>query len=133
MDSRGRIIPPAVQRLPSGKLPPNFEYAGRKYDGPKWTLQLREKYPDGVIFTDDGFPDFSPYARHVVTIDPHFTGNRDRDEREANKRAGLSVTPDGYTWHHHQDGKTLLLVPFMLHFAVRHAGGVALRKGKDQQ
>jgi hypothetical protein len=130
-DSRGRIIPPGVQRLLSGKLPPNFEYAGRRYDGLAWTEELAAKYPNGVTFTDDGYPDFAPYATHTITIDPHFSGNRPKDDVIANKKAGLSVKPRGYTWHHHQDGRTMQLVPRLLHDAVKHAGGVAIMKDRS--
>jgi hypothetical protein len=41
--------------------------------------------------------------------------------------------PRGYTWHHHQNGKTLMLVPTDLHDAVKHGGGVAnSREPSDQ-
>lgn len=41
-----------------------------------------------------------------------------------------SSTPAGYTWHHVEDGRTMLLVPSDLHSAVRHTGGASLiRKG----
>jgi hypothetical protein len=130
-DSRGRVIPPGVERLPSGRLPSNFEYAGRVYDGEKWTPKLAEKYPNGVRFTDDGFPDFSPYASHTVTFDPQFKGNHGSDFVEANRLAGLPETPEGYTWHHTQDARTMQLVPSDLHDAIRHAGGVAIMKGRN--
>jgi hypothetical protein len=129
-DSRGRTVPPGVRRLPSGKYPANFDYAGRVYDGPRWTLELGEKYPAGVRFTDDGFPDFEPYASAKVTFDPHFAGDRRIDEAEANRQAGLPETPLESTWHHHQDTRTMLLVPTDLHDAVRHAGGVSIMKGR---
>jgi hypothetical protein len=129
-DSRGRVIPDAVERLPSGRLPGNFQYAGTVYDGDKWTPKLAQKYPDGVRFTEDGFPDFSPYATHTVTFDPHFSGNRSIDFTEANKLAGLPETPDGYTWHHCQDTHTMMLVPSDMHDAIRHAGGVSIMKGR---
>ena len=129
-DSRGRIIPAEVQRLPSGRLPANWHYAGRTFDGPTWTPRLQERYPDGVIFTRDGFPDFSPYSSHTVRFEPPgFEGNHGSDFRQANARSGLPETPDGYTWHHHQDGQTMQLVPTEVHDAVRHAGGVAIKRG----
>ncbi|MET8776241.1 HNH endonuclease [Nocardia sp. NPDC004654] len=134
-DSRGRVIPPGVNRLPNGKLPSNFEYAGKKYPVEKLPPDLRTKYPASVQFTHDGFPDFSPYAKNTVKFDrpqfdpPRFTGNRSSDFTNANRMAGYRQTPDGYTWHHHQDGKTMQLVPTDLHDAVRHAGGVAIAKG----
>jgi hypothetical protein len=130
-DSRGRVIPDGVERLPSGRLPSNFEYAGRVYDGDKWTPKLAKKYPNGVRFTEDGFPDFAPYATHTVTFDPNFKGNHGSDFVDANKLAGLPATPDGYTWHHTQDGKTMQLIPRDLHRGVSHAGGVAIMKGRD--
>lgn len=47
---------------------------------------------------------------------------------EASKK--YDKTPKGYTWHHVEDGKTLILIPTDLHDAVRHTGGAALiRKG----
>ncbi len=39
------------------------------------------------------------------------TGNRAADFAAANGAAGLQSTPRGYTWHHHQDGRTMQLVP----------------------
>lgn len=131
-DSRGRNVPPGVRRLPSGRYPANFQYAGRVYDGPRWTAELAERYPEGVRFTDDGFPGFEPYAVAKVSIEPHFAGNHTTDPAEANRKAGLPRTPEGYTWHHHQDTKTMLLVPMDLHEAVRHAGGTSIvKKGKE--
>ena len=37
-------------------------------------------------------------------------------------------TPRGFTWHHHEDMKTMLLAPGDLHIAVQHTGGVAVHK-----
>jgi hypothetical protein len=37
-------------------------------------------------------------------------------------------TPDGYTWHHHQVGKTMQLVPKNLHKEVKHTGGAAMKR-----
>ncbi|GIM95620.1 HNH endonuclease [Paractinoplanes toevensis] len=131
LDSRGRVIPEGVERLPSGKLPANFEYAGKVYDGARWTPELAQEYPKGVRFTEDGFPDFSPYATHTVTFDPHFVGNHSTDFTAANRLAGLAETPEGYTWHHTQDTRTMQLIPTDLHDAIRHAGGVAIMKGRN--
>lgn len=125
-DSRGREIPDEVQRLPSGRLPANWHYAGRVYDGEHWTPDLAERYPDGVQFTNDGFPDFSPYATRTVTFDPQYQGNTTTDFTDANRLATLARTPDDYTWHHHQDTRTMQLVPTEIHDAVRHAGGRAI-------
>jgi len=124
-------VPDGVERLPSGWYPQNFTYAGQVYDGPGWTDKIAEKYPNGVWFTADGFPDFAPYATATVTFDPHFAGNHTTDPASANQKAGLPRTPDGYTWHHHQDTRTMQLIPKDLHRAVRHAGGVSIMKGRQ--
>lgn len=134
VDSRGRVIPEGVQRLPSGKLPSNWHYAGKVYDGDRWTADLKRKYPDGVRFTKDGYPDFSPYAKKTTTITPHFDGNHTTDFSTADRAAGVTARyrrENELTWHHHQDGTTLLLVPREIHDAVRHAGGVAIAKGRS--
>ena len=64
-----------------------------------------------------------------VTIN-NLEGDAYYDFIKANEVAGYSSTPTGYTWHHVEDGKTMLLVPSDLHGAVRHTGGASLiRKG----
>jgi hypothetical protein len=80
----------------------------------------------GVPFDSHGFPDFSGYATHTVSIGQ--TGIRRIDEPAANAAAGLRRTPKGFTWHHHQDGVTMQLVPTTIHARTGHTGGVALRK-----
>ncbi|MGH3351811.1 MAG: HNH endonuclease [Nocardioides sp.] len=134
VDSKGRPIPDDVKRLPSGKLPPNWQYAGKLYDGDKWTTDLKQKYPKGVRFTKDGFPDFSPYAQKTTKIDGGFSG-RDADFAAADKATDTTRKyrrENKLTWHHHQDGTTLQLVPTDVHDAVRHAGGIALAKGRTK-
>ena len=83
--------------------------------------------PNSVPFTSQGYPDFSAYAGVNVQING-LTGNRGTDERLANRAAGLVSTPDGYTWHHVEDGKTMQLIPEDLHNAVKHTGGAAIIK-----
>lgn len=87
---------------------------------------LRAKYPKGIRFTSDGYPDFSPYAIKTVKPKKGLTGNHYTDEAIANSEAGLDATTDGYTWHHHQDGVTMQLVPKYLHYATKHTGGAAV-------
>ncbi len=84
-----------------------------------------KKHPKtGVSFDKDGFPDFSGVAAQTVPVAQ--TGIRHADEAAANAAAGLSKTPEGFTWHHHQDGKTMQLVPTGIHQQTGHTGGVAL-------
>lgn len=78
----------------------------------------------------DGYPDFSPYTykgppgKGQVRI--HMTGDDAADFAAANKAAGLSRTPKGHTWHHHQDGSTMQLVRSDLHNNVPHTGGASI-------
>ena len=118
--ARGGSSPPLI----GGRKPINSQYAGATYPPEKLPAAVRQKYPDSVRFTPDGFPDFSPYA--IARPEIKFTGDYDLDFKAANAKAGLTETPKGYTWHHHQDGKTMQLVPTDLHQAVRHTGGMAV-------
>ena len=103
---------------------PYFKLAGQ-------TLRLRKPIAGRatLAFDSNGFPDFKPFAKKVVTITMY--GNRkfsapDGDFGNANVEAGYKrnfVDPD-HTWHHHQDRRTMLLVPYDLHHAIRHYGGV---------
>jgi hypothetical protein len=113
--------PPGVKKLPSGRYPPNYRWAGHLYRGKQWTAALARKYPDGVRFTRDGYPNFTPYAIKTITFKKGFK-DRAGDIAFANSKFDA---PPGYTWHHHQDGRRLQLVPTDLHNAIRHGGGIA--------
>ena len=78
----------------------------------------------GIPFDKDGFPDFSSVSTHTVKIE--LTGNRALDDAAANRVAGLDAKPRGFTWHHHQDGTTMQLVPTDIHRKTGHTGGFAL-------
>jgi RHS repeat-associated protein len=75
----------------------------------------------GIPFNNRGFPDFSGVATAEVKITQ--TGTRAGDYRAANDAAGLKGTPDGFTWHHHEDGTTMQLVPTEIHAKTGHTGG----------
>jgi hypothetical protein len=75
----------------------------------------------GIPFDKSGFPDFSGVAKAEVKISA--TGSRAKDFRAANEAAGLKSTPEGLTWHHHQDGATMQLVPSDIHAQTGHTGG----------
>lgn len=95
---------------------------GRKPINSKWAGKT---HPSGVEFDNQGFPKFGKHAEAEVSFD-NLTGNVKKDAKLANDHLGLDKTPDGFTWHHHQDGKTLQLVPEELHNACRHTGGCAV-------
>jgi len=85
------------------------------------------------MIDERGFARFEPYIyvdesgrTYEVELDK-ITGD-DRDDYKANKAMGIKDKPDGYTWHHLEDAKTLILVPEDLHDAVKHTGGRAVNK-----
>jgi hypothetical protein len=130
---------PKLERL--GPNAPRWggAFAGRKVDFSKPDLGARSgtspriplnredlaaAYPRGVRFTRAGYPVFTPHSVERVRVDG-LDGFMRNDEPLANKAAGLKETPDGYTWHHVEDGKTMELVPTDVHRAVQHTGGRA--------
>lgn len=103
-----------------------------------WGRILNKRYKGlthpvtGVMFDAEGFPDFTPYlykpnnANEKHTVKIIYTGSRDQDFALANKLAGFKRTPEGYTWHHHQDMTTMMLVETAVHGKTSHTGGVSI-------
>lgn len=116
-----------LRRVPTiaGRPPINSRWAGQIYNGKGWTASLAAKYPNGVRFTKQGFPNFGPYAKARVQLN-NLTGRYATDAAAANRAVGLSSTPKGYVWHHVEDGRKMILIPKELHNAVRHHGGAAV-------
>lgn len=105
----------------------NLKVVNRKYSGKIYPLKnlpynLRKKYPNSVKFDRNGYPDFKPYAIKIVRSED-LTGKYYNDFSIANKISGYNSTPVNYTWHHHQNGKDMLLIPKDLHNNIRHSGG----------
>lgn len=118
----------------NGRMPINSDYAGKIFRAEDLSPALKLKYPNfakdyphGVPFNGQGYPEFSRYALKKVEIKA--SGIRWRDDLLANKTANLKTKPDGYTWHHHEDGKNMYLIPTDLHDAIKHSGGVSKLKG----
>ncbi|MBC1793652.1 hypothetical protein HCA52_09515 [Listeria booriae] len=94
----------------------------------------------------DGYPDFEEYSHpsiKPVKITVMSPKNPQADFKAANKLAGLSKdsnpplpslsrAPEGYTWHHHEDGTTMILVDFDIHQQFKHIGGQSTINGKNQ-
>jgi hypothetical protein len=118
-----------IQKV-NGRNPINYRYAGQTYPASKLPQDIREKYPNGVQFRTTGFPDVSPHAIATVKIKKGLTSEYDHDARLANKKAGLSETPEGYVWHHVEDEITMQLVPRNLHEPLKHTGGSARIRGR---
>src|SRR5699024_6269578 len=87
----------------------------------------------------NGFPDFTEYMHPTVKpvkIKVNNPENRPADNRLANQSAGLDKNsnppvpsldrpPKGYTWHHHEDGTTMILVERSVHTQFTHRGGIS--------
>lgn len=110
----------------NGRMPINAQYAGKVYPASKLPTELRGKYPNGISYTAQGFPDFKRYAVRDVRIEP--SKSRTTDEVRADKLAGYSASnprPSNYTWHHHQESGRMQLIPRDIHDYVKHTGGFA--------
>ncbi|MFJ5765800.1 HNH endonuclease [Lysinibacillus sp. NPDC093210] len=95
----------------------------------------------------DGYPDFSEFYHPTVKpVEIKFASptNRPADYKAANLEAGLSKDsippvlkpnkpPSGYIWHHHQDGKTMILVEEKVHSEFTHSGGISKVNGKGNE
>jgi hypothetical protein len=106
-----------------------------------WTYTNKEgqsvSYPNG-------YPDFTEYAHPTVKpveIEVSTPKNPQTDFKAANEKARLNKDsdppvpasnkpPEGYTWHHHEDGKTMILVDEDVHREFRHIGGQSAVNGK---
>jgi hypothetical protein len=75
----------------------------------------------GISYDKLGFPVFDGVKVNIGKF-----RSRLLDAIEANKAKGLRRTPDGYTWHHHQDGRTMQLVKSAEHSGTPHTGGHAI-------
>jgi hypothetical protein len=91
----------------------------------KW--QEKNGIPPGTpIQYRQGFPDFTPYAKHQVKI--NMTGVDSMDFAAADaamKKLDPKWSRGDWTWHHSEDGVTMQLVPRELN-GIPHTGGAAL-------
>ena len=83
-----------------------------------------------VLYNSNGYPDFSPYKMTQANDVAGMTGVYSHDAALANAKVGLKSTPEGYVWHHVEDGKTMQLIPQDIHQHFPHTGGASgLRNG----
>jgi hypothetical protein len=115
------------------RQPRKYEKKVENDDG-SITYTLKTKKGELVEVTyRDGYPDFSQYkyngpGKAEVKID--VTGNNAADFSRANEAAGFGKTPNGYTWHHHQDGTTMQLIRRDVHGVTPHTGGASAARVK---
>ncbi len=135
----GRLYPGQKKHMPSSKK--DYQKIKNKYNR------------DFVCYDDLGFPDFSPFipiingVPAIIPIDmlgdhkDSSTGDYGKANKKLSTMLGLENTESfqgkhGYsfpgkddiqfTWHHHQDGKHMILVPKDMHESVGHSGGAAV-------
>lgn len=118
--------------------PPNRAYAGQVVNFPDPVRAAR--HPHGVRVDEEGFPDFSPYARAAAEIaDPPegFGGDELRLTDYVSANAAMHAaghelwadlpsvaTPHGWTWHHVAHSRRMELVPVEVKALLRHHGGM---------
>ncbi|UGY91845.1 SMI1/KNR4 family protein [Streptomyces gobiensis] len=126
-------------RLGQQAAPPNTAYAGQVVQFPDPVRAAR--HPKGVRVDENGFPDFSAYARAAAEVaePPEGFGVdelRLTDYVSANAAlhaAGHELwadlapvaTPHGWTWHHVAHSRRMELVPVEVKALLRHHGGLA--------
>lgn len=148
-----QLCPMEVNRYGTHSPKQGWKQGGERGNGP-WNPKESGLRPDKIkkiesvtggkpVQFKDGYPDFSEYTYKAEGLDGKSisgevevqlseTGNRSADIKLANgamaKKLGLDKfkEPEGYTWHHTEDGTTMQLVPSNLHNNVPHSGGVSL-------
>ncbi|WP_341755623.1 HNH endonuclease [Candidatus Tisiphia endosymbiont of Ptychoptera albimana] len=60
------------------------------------------------------------------------TGDNKNDFKIANEIMGIKENPEGYTWHHIEDGRTMIAIPTDLHKAIKHTGGAAVKRAEKK-
>ncbi|MCZ4095777.1 cell wall assembly protein Knr4 [Streptomyces sp. So13.3] len=131
---------PPSPRTGGRTVPPNAAYAGQVVHFPDPVRAAR--HPQGVWVDDDGYPDFSAFARAAAEIaePPEGFGVdelRLTDCVSANAAmhaAGHELwgslppvaTPHGWTWHHVAGTRRLELIPVEVKALLRHHGGLAV-------
>lgn len=104
----------------------NYKYAGNLMSPTGANADfIKAKYGD-IYMSKSGFAIFDDYAIARVKISD-LTGIDTSDIQKANRlHHGTSESIKGYTWHHLEDGETLILIPTELHDAYKHTGGASL-------
>jgi hypothetical protein len=115
-------------RKPSKKNK-NIDHS-RTVRNPDGSTTFYDKSGRAVTYSKEGYPDFSPYAEAEIKVEG-LRGTIPPDDKLANQAVGLSSTPDGYTWHHVEDGSTMQLLPSDIHATFPHTGGASLIRGQQ--
>ena len=121
------------------RQPRNYEKKVVNEDGSVTYTLKNEKGELVEVTYKNGYPDFSSdmYDGKLgkAQVEIEMTGKNSVDFPRSNEQAGFGRGaydhPDGYTWHHHQDGKTMQLVNTDVHGAAPHTGGASAARIKS--
>ena len=131
---------PRLNSALRAKLKQNGSYKGYTYEQ---YLELDRLFPDGVPYTEEGFPDFikagvcmkDKTGKPFIVEMPNGVFNKDRDDdfnyarKIAKEYFGEDFREDDYIWHHVEGNPArLVLVRTQVHEACVHTGGHSLRK-----
>lgn len=130
--------------IPDGDVKPECKTPNNRENPDDLTWEeILDKYEiEGIVFKDE-FPDFTPISAGEVTID-NFTEDRRKNFEQADETLAKKWTiekkddkewsaedtkeyrkENNYTWHEHQDCKTMQLVPTEVHNNIPHSGGIS--------
>jgi hypothetical protein len=109
--------------ITNGKRPLNYHLKGANY---KFDDEYLKRVYGEITFNEFGYPIFDEFAYARIDLPGLLTGNNSVDAALANNMmfgdpAGLK----GLTWHHVEDGRTMILVPTELNAVVKHTGGAS--------
>lgn len=124
--ARGENISEFLKRYQKDFTITNYKYAGNLMSPTGANANyIKLKYGD-IYMSQSGFAIFDDYAIARVKVSD-LTGIDASDIQKANRlHHGTSESIKGYTWHHLEDGETLILIPTELHDAYKHTGGASL-------
>jgi len=132
-----------VQLPTTGKWdPPNSKGHGKwTSDDDKYTVEYKKGFPD---FTTATGPPGSPIIKGKVEIEMDMNGKARKDfaaadEAMRKKHGDDWSPPDNYTWHHSEDGVTMVLVRSDVHdksivrggSGAAHSGGASITKSPE--
>lgn len=98
------------------RYPSNFHLAGKRYPLEEVAPEVAQRYPEGVYFDDQGFPDLRPYIAHIggepaVVKLKQLGQTSAADIRDANRAFGINAAAHGLAWFHLPNSTYLILVP----------------------
>lgn len=112
------------------------EKGGKVKDNPDGSTTYTNKDGVSVTYNDKGFPDFSPHSPESPVKIDDMKGDHYHDYKAANKASGRSdlgaEPPEGYTWHHMEDGERMQLVSDDVHGEFSHTGGASAVKNRNK-